>query len=117
MGLRRKGCDHGHEARHARPLRLQTRSGFNTRQGVARMRDELGGDPEVEQLIASIESSRRGVIKAVPRGKGRGLADAAGGDEDEPEEGEAVEEGEAAAAAAGAGAGRGAGAGGARGGA
>ena len=131
IGLRRKGFDHGHVARLARALRLLTRSGFNTRQAVARMRDELGGDPEVEQLIAFIESSRRGVVKAVPRGKGRGLADAAGGDEDEPEEGEAADEGTdgdevgvakpgadgEAAAAAGIGAGRGAGAGGARGGA
>ena len=73
-------------------------------------------DPEVEELIAFIESSRRGVIKAVPRGKGRGLTDGAGEeveDEDDGERGEGAEgeEGEAAGAAAGIGAGRGSGAG------
>lgn len=86
IGLRRKGFDHGHVARLAKALRLLTRSGLNTRQAVARMREEMGGDPQVEELVAFIESSRRGVIKAVPRGKGRGLSDGAQEEVDEVDE-------------------------------
>jgi UDP-N-acetylglucosamine acyltransferase len=75
IGLKRKGFDGAQVARLGRAYRLLTRSGLNTRQALARMREEVGGDPEVDHLIAFVESSRRGVTKAVPRGMGRGAAD------------------------------------------
>jgi UDP-N-acetylglucosamine acyltransferase len=75
IGLKRKGFDSAQVARLGRAYRLLTRSGLNTRQALARMREEVGGDPEVDHLIAFVESSRRGVIKAVPRGMGRGAGD------------------------------------------
>jgi UDP-N-acetylglucosamine acyltransferase len=75
VGLRRKGFDGAQVARLSKAFRLLARSGLNTRQALARMREEVGGDPAVDHLIAFVEGSRRGVIKAVPRGMGRGLAD------------------------------------------
>ncbi|HYL04727.1 MAG TPA: acyl-ACP--UDP-N-acetylglucosamine O-acyltransferase, partial [Thermoanaerobaculia bacterium] len=108
VGLRRKGFDSAQLARLGKAFRLLARSGLNTRQAVARIREELGGDSEVDRFVAFIESSRRGVTKAVPRGMERGLA-AAGGARDVRDEGETRDESEAggagdARAAAGAGA-------------
>jgi UDP-N-acetylglucosamine acyltransferase len=74
VGLRRKGFDSARLARLGKAFRLLSRSGLNTRQAVGRIREELGGDPEVDAFVAFIESSRRGVTKAVPRGMERGLA-------------------------------------------
>ena len=86
IGLKRKGFDSGQLARLGRAFRLLARSGLNTRQALARMREDLAGDPEVAHFIAFIESSQRGVITSVPRGMGRGMAEDAG----EEEEGAAV---------------------------
>ena len=79
VGLRRKGFDSAQLARLGKAFRLLSRSGLNTRQAVARIREELGGDAEVDSFVAFIESSRRGVTKAVPRGMERGLGDAPAG--------------------------------------
>jgi UDP-N-acetylglucosamine acyltransferase len=88
IGLKRKGFDGAQVALLGKAFRLLARSGLNTRQALERIREELGGDPHVDHFIAFIESSRRGVIKAVPRGMGRGLAEEAGEEaEDEPREG------------------------------
>jgi UDP-N-acetylglucosamine acyltransferase len=95
IGLKRKGFDGAQLARLGKAFRLLSRSGLNTRQALARMRAELGGDPEVEHFIAFIESSQRGVIKAVPRGMGRGM-----GEEEGEGGGEGEGEGEAAEGAA-----------------
>ena len=78
IGLKRKGFSSAQVARLGRAYRLLTRSGLNTRQALARMREELGGDPEVDHFIAFVEGSRRGVTKTVPRGMGRGAADEGG---------------------------------------
>lgn len=89
IGLKRKGFDDAQVARLGKAFRLLARSGLNTRQALARMREELGGDPHVDHFVDFIASSQRGVTKAVPRGMGRGLADEGG------------EEAEAAAVGAG----------------
>jgi UDP-N-acetylglucosamine acyltransferase len=84
IGLKRKGFDSAQIARLGKAYRLLTRSGLNTRQALARMREELGGHPEVDTFITFIETSKRGVTKAVPRGKGRGVS----GDDVEGAEGD-----------------------------
>jgi UDP-N-acetylglucosamine acyltransferase len=104
VGLRRKGFDSPQLARLGKAFRLLSRSGLNTRQAVARIREELGGDPEVDLFVAFIESSRRGVIKAVPHGMERGLAGdspAADAASEEPEAGAEAEESAAGALAGG----------------
>jgi UDP-N-acetylglucosamine acyltransferase len=83
IGLKRKGFSSAQVARLGRAFRLLARSGLNTRQALARMREELGGDPEVDHFIAFVESSRRGVTKTVPRGMGRGVADDESGESGE----------------------------------
>jgi UDP-N-acetylglucosamine acyltransferase len=62
-GLERRGfsaetIDALHKA-----FRLLTRAGLNTSQAVARIREEVPGSSEVEELLAFIEVSERGVIK------------------------------------------------------
>jgi UDP-N-acetylglucosamine acyltransferase len=62
-GLERRGfsaetIDALHKA-----FRLLTRAGLNTSQAVARIREEIPGTGEVEELLAFIEASERGVIK------------------------------------------------------
>jgi UDP-N-acetylglucosamine acyltransferase len=72
IGLRRKGFDSGQIARLGQAVRLLTRSGLNTEQALARMRAELGDDPDVQYLIHFVETTRRGVSKTPPRGRTRG---------------------------------------------
>jgi UDP-N-acetylglucosamine acyltransferase len=62
-GLERRGfsaetIDALHKA-----FRLLTRAGLNTTQAVARIREEIPGSCEVEELLGFIEASERGVIK------------------------------------------------------
>jgi UDP-N-acetylglucosamine acyltransferase len=57
-GFRPEAIDALHKA-----FRLLTRSGLNTSQAVARIREEIPGSEEIEELLAFIESSERGVIK------------------------------------------------------
>src|SRR6185436_10511234 len=61
IGLSRKGVG-------AETLRLLVRSGLNTTQAVAKIREELAGDPDVDYLISFIESAKRGIHKGLPRG-------------------------------------------------
>lgn len=96
IGLRRKGFDSAQIARLGQAVRLLTRAGLNTPQALARIRAELGGDPEVEALVHFVETTRRGVVKTPPRGRTRG-----GGGGEPEEEGAADEAATAAAAAAG----------------
>ena len=99
VGLRRKGFDSAQLARLGKAFRLLARSGLNTRQAVARIREELGGDREVDLFVEFIESSRRGVTKAVPRGMERGLAgDGAGRAGEAGEAGDAGDAGDAGGA-------------------
>lgn len=71
IGLERRGFEEATLERLEAALRLLLRSGLNTTRALARIRDELGGDPEVDHLVAFVEGSRRGVVK---RGPGRGGA-------------------------------------------
>ncbi len=62
-GLERRGfsaetIDALHKA-----FRLLTRAGLNTSQAVARIREEVPASGEIEELLAFIEASERGVIK------------------------------------------------------
>jgi len=66
IGLERKGVPAETIERLDRALRLLLRSGLNTRHALERLRAEYGGVPEVEYLVAFVESARRGVIKGLP---------------------------------------------------
>ena len=72
IGLKRKGVDPETIRRLDRAVRILVRSGLNTSQALARIREELAGDPQVDYLIAFVESARRGVYKSLPRGGARG---------------------------------------------
>jgi UDP-N-acetylglucosamine acyltransferase len=62
-GLERRGFpETSVEALH-KAFRLWSKAGLNTTQALARIRDEIPGVAEVEELIAFIESSERGVVK------------------------------------------------------
>ena len=76
IGLSRKGVSAETIRKLDRALRLLVRSGLNTAQALEKMREELAGDPEVDYLIAFVESAKRGIHKNLPRG-GRGAAAAA----------------------------------------
>ena len=80
IGLKRKGFSPESVRRLDRAVRILVRSGLNTPQALERLRAELAGDPDVDYLIAFIESAKRGVHKLAPRG-GRG-----GGSEETPKE-------------------------------
>lgn len=83
IGLRRKGIEPESIRRLDRAVRLLVRSGLNTRQALERIRVELAGDPQVETLVAFVETAKRGIYKNPPRG-GRGggeePGEAAGGE-------------------------------------
>lgn len=79
IGLRRKGFAPEAVRRLEQAYRILVRSRLNTSQALARLREELGGQPEhpeVDELIAFVESAKRGVHKSPPeRGQGgRGAA-------------------------------------------
>src|SRR3984885_860474 len=44
-------------------FRLLTRAGLNTSQAIERIREEVESGPEIEELLAFIASSQRGIIK------------------------------------------------------
>jgi len=77
IGLTRKGVPAETVRRLGQAIRLLVRSGLNTAQALERIRAELAGDPEVDYLVAFVESAKRGVHRSAPRG-GR-----AGGEEAE----------------------------------
>ena len=62
-GLERRGfSSQTIDALH-KAFRLLTRAGLNTSQAVARIKEEIPESPEIEELLAFIESAERGVIK------------------------------------------------------
>ena len=68
FGANRVGLErHGFSAEAIEPLqtalRLLTRSGLNTSQAIERIRSEVPRTPEIQELLAFIESSERGVVK------------------------------------------------------
>jgi UDP-N-acetylglucosamine acyltransferase len=62
-GLERRGFAAETIERLQKALRLLTRSGLNTTQAVARIREEVPESEEVEEILAFIASSERGVVK------------------------------------------------------
>lgn len=68
FGANRVGLDRRNFSREAiealqTAFRLLTRAGLNTSQAMERIRAEVENGPEVEELLAFIASSQRGVIK------------------------------------------------------
>lgn len=62
-GLERRGFPSDTVEHLQNALRLLTRGKLNTSQAIAKIREEIPRCDEVEELIAFIESSERGVIK------------------------------------------------------
>jgi len=62
-GLERRGFAPEKIERLQKALRLLTRSGLNTSQALARIREEIPPSDEIDELIAFIGASQRGVIK------------------------------------------------------
>ena len=63
VGMKRRGYPQStiETLRHAFHLLLSSK--LNTTQALARIREELGGSHEVEELVRFIETSKRGVVK------------------------------------------------------
>jgi len=78
IGLTRKGMAPETIRRLDRAYRLLVRSRLSTEQAVARIREELAGDAEIDYLLAFIASSQRGIHKSAP-GRSGGRAGAAAG--------------------------------------
>jgi UDP-N-acetylglucosamine acyltransferase len=63
IGLARRGFDKAAIESLQTAFRLLTRAGLNTSQAVERIHAEVEACPEVEELLAFIAASQRGVIK------------------------------------------------------
>jgi UDP-N-acetylglucosamine acyltransferase len=63
VGLERRGFSADVIEPLQTALRLLTRSGLNTTQAVERIRAEVPQTAEIEELLAFIQSSERGVVK------------------------------------------------------
>jgi UDP-N-acetylglucosamine acyltransferase len=63
IGLTRRGLDKAAIESLQTAIRLLTRAGLNTTQAVERIQAEVEPCPEVEELLAFILASQRGVIK------------------------------------------------------
>ncbi len=87
IGLERKGFDEERLRRVERAVRILTRERLNTRDALARLEEELPGDPDALYLAEFVSSSQRGVIKTLPgarsnRGEGGApRAERGGGDD------------------------------------
>jgi len=63
VGLERRGFAEESRAALHKAFRLLAKAGLNTTQAIERIRADVPACPEVEELIAFIQSSERGVIK------------------------------------------------------
>ena len=63
IGLERRGFERATIETLQTAFRLLTRAGLNTSQAVERIRAEIPDCPEVQELLAFIGDSARGVIK------------------------------------------------------
>lgn len=63
VGLERRGFPAQTINALHKALRILTRAGLNTTQAIERVRNEVPPSPEIDDLIAFIQSSERGVIK------------------------------------------------------
>jgi UDP-N-acetylglucosamine acyltransferase len=79
IGLGRKGFSPEAIRRLDRAYRLLVRSRLPAGEALARIREELSGDPDVDYLVAFVESSQRGLHKALP-GRAGGRAGGGGAD-------------------------------------
>ncbi|HEX2163860.1 MAG TPA: acyl-ACP--UDP-N-acetylglucosamine O-acyltransferase, partial [Thermoanaerobaculia bacterium] len=70
IGLRRKGFTRESVARLEEAMKLLVHSGLNTGQAIERIEAELGGEPEIDDLLAYLRAARRGVIKTPPGRRG-----------------------------------------------
>jgi UDP-N-acetylglucosamine acyltransferase len=70
IGLERKGFSVETIKRLDKAVRLLTRGGLHLGDAVARLRAELGDDPEVAYLADFVSTAERGVIRGVPGRKG-----------------------------------------------
>jgi UDP-N-acetylglucosamine acyltransferase len=66
IGLERKGIDPEAIRRLGEALRILVRGGLSTSHAVERMRSDVATCPEVDELIAFVEASERGVIRTLP---------------------------------------------------
>jgi UDP-N-acetylglucosamine acyltransferase len=62
-GLERRGFTTDSIETLHKAFRLLTKSALNTTQAVERIRAELEPSPEIEELLAFIDSSERGFVK------------------------------------------------------
>jgi len=63
VGLERRGFSKEAIQELHKALRTLTKSGLNTDQALARIREEEAGEETVQRLIAFIEKSQRGIVK------------------------------------------------------
>lgn len=63
VGLERRGFDAEAIETLQTAFRILTRSGLNTSQAIERIRSELRATPELDEILAFIESSERGFVK------------------------------------------------------
>ena len=63
IGLERRGFERATIEKLQTAMRLLTRAGLNTSQAVERIRAEIPGCPEVDELLEFIGESERGVVK------------------------------------------------------
>ncbi|MCC7499087.1 MAG: acyl-ACP--UDP-N-acetylglucosamine O-acyltransferase [Bryobacterales bacterium] len=63
IGLERRGYPPGTIDQIHKLFRILTKTGLNTSQALERIREEIPSTPEVEQVIAFIQSSPRGFVK------------------------------------------------------
>ena len=66
IGLERRGFDQQQIARLESAMRVLLRSGLNTTQALAKIRETWPADPEITTLVEFVESSEYGVIKVLP---------------------------------------------------
>lgn len=62
-GLKRRGFESGVIDSLNKAIRLLSRSKLNTAQAIERIRQEIPGSPELDELLQFIESAERGFIK------------------------------------------------------
>lgn len=71
VGLKRRGYDLSARTRIKTAFNLLWFSELNTTQAVAAVRSELGSDPDIEELLKFVETSKRGIPSAIRGYKNR----------------------------------------------
>lgn len=70
IGLKRKGFDDEELRRLEAAMRVLVRSGRNTTDALAELRDRHAGTPSVNALIEFVAASERGIIRNLPGARG-----------------------------------------------